>query len=76
MCWSKRAGSAASDGPATAGSGRDVAANQRLHAALQAMVQEEAAELFIPPLEYCTDNAAMAAMAVEHWRQQQFVRWT
>ena len=36
------------------------------------MVREEDAELFIPPLELCTDNAAMAAVAVEKHRQQ---RW-
>ena len=29
---------------------------------------EEEAELFIPPLELCTDNAAMAAVVVEKWR--------
>ena len=33
---------------------------------------EEGAELFIPPLALCTDNAAMAAMAVEYWRQKAF----
>jgi N6-L-threonylcarbamoyladenine synthase len=37
------------------------------------MVAEEGAELFIPPLNLCTDNAAMAALAVEKWRCQQ---WT
>ena len=52
--------------------GGGVAANQALRAALESMVQEEHAELFIPPLKLCTDNAAMAALAVEKWRQQQY----
>jgi N6-L-threonylcarbamoyladenine synthase len=34
------------------------------------MAREEHAELFIPPLRLCTDNAAMAAVAVEKWRQR------
>jgi N6-L-threonylcarbamoyladenine synthase len=38
------------------------------------MVKDEGAELYIPPLELCTDNAAMAAVAVEKWRQQQWAR--
>ena len=32
------------------------------------MCRKEGAELFIPPFEWCTDNAAMAALAVEKWR--------
>ena len=52
--------------------GGGVAANQALRAALESMVQEEHAELFIPPLKLCTDNSAMAALAVEKWRQQQY----
>jgi N6-L-threonylcarbamoyladenine synthase len=52
--------------------GGGVAANQALRAALTAMVKEEAAELFIPPLGLCTDNAAMAAIAVEKWRLGQW----
>jgi N6-L-threonylcarbamoyladenine synthase len=32
------------------------------------MAAEQGAELFIPPLSLCTDNAAMAALAVEKWR--------
>jgi N6-L-threonylcarbamoyladenine synthase len=50
--------------------GGGVAANRCLRAALEQMTQEEGAELFIPPLALCTDNAAMAAMAVEKWRRQ------
>ena len=33
---------------------------------------KEGAELFIPPLSLCTDNAAMATLAVEKWKIGQF----
>jgi N6-L-threonylcarbamoyladenine synthase len=36
------------------------------------MCAEEGAELFIPPLSLCTDNAAMAALAVEKWKRGEF----
>ena len=36
------------------------------------MTRAEGAELFIPPLALCTDNAAMAAVAVEKWRAGAF----
>ncbi len=49
--------------------GGGVAANRCLRAALEAMAREEGAELFIPPPALCTDNAAMAALAVEKWRR-------
>ena len=52
--------------------GGGVSANQSLRAALEQMVKEEGAELFIPPMKLCTDNAAMAAIAVEKWRQRQW----
>jgi N6-L-threonylcarbamoyladenine synthase len=52
--------------------GGGVAANRSLRQALGQMVQDQHAELFIPPLELCTDNAAMAAIAVEKWRGQQW----
>jgi N6-L-threonylcarbamoyladenine synthase len=48
--------------------GGGVAANRCLRTALAAMAEEEGAKLLIPPMELCTDNAAMAAMAVEKWR--------
>jgi N6-L-threonylcarbamoyladenine synthase len=48
--------------------GGGVAANRCLRAHLDAMARQEEAELFIPPLSLCTDNAAMAAIAVEKWR--------
>jgi N6-L-threonylcarbamoyladenine synthase len=48
--------------------GGGVAANRTLRQALQRMATEEKAELHIPPPSLCTDNAAMAAQAVEKWR--------
>jgi N6-L-threonylcarbamoyladenine synthase len=36
------------------------------------MTTKMGAELFIPPLNLCTDNAAMAALAVEKWKLGQF----
>jgi len=50
--------------------GGGVSANGALRAGLEAMAKREAIELFIPPLNLCTDNAAMAAVAVEKWRHQ------
>lgn len=52
--------------------GGGVSANKALRSALEAMVQQEGGELFIPPLSLCTDNAAMAALAVEKWRLGEF----
>ena len=52
--------------------GGGVIANARLRTALTAMCHQERTELFIPPLEWCTDNAAMAALAVEKWRAGEF----
>ena len=51
--------------------GGGVAANRHLRAALEKMMREQAGELFIPPLELCTDNAAMAAVAAEKWRAKE-----
>jgi len=50
--------------------GGGVAANRCLRTALEEMTKDEGAELFIPPLSLCTDNAAMAAVAVEKWRRR------
>jgi N6-L-threonylcarbamoyladenine synthase len=50
--------------------GGGVAANRTFRAALERMAAEEGAELFVPPLALCTDNAAMAALAVEKWRRR------
>jgi tRNA N6-adenosine threonylcarbamoyltransferase len=52
--------------------GGGVAANKALRAGLERMVDEEGGELFIPPMKLCTDNAAMAAVAVEKWRRGEF----
>jgi N6-L-threonylcarbamoyladenine synthase len=52
--------------------GGGVAANQRLRRGLAEMAAEVGAEVVIPPLSLCTDNAAMAAQAVEKWRRGQF----
>lgn len=52
--------------------GGGVAANQALRSALEATCADQDAELFIPPMSLCTDNAAMAAIAVEKWRHQQW----
>jgi N6-L-threonylcarbamoyladenine synthase len=52
--------------------GGGVAANRRLRSALGEMIAGLGGELFIPPMEYCTDNAAMAALAVEKWRRGLF----
>jgi N6-L-threonylcarbamoyladenine synthase len=52
--------------------GGGVCANRALRAALEAMTVRDGVELFIPPMALCTDNAAMAAVAVEKWRRQMF----
>jgi N6-L-threonylcarbamoyladenine synthase len=52
--------------------GGGVAANRALRSRLQAMTAAEGSELFIPPADLCTDNAAMAALAVEKWRHADF----
>ncbi|AMV27310.1 tRNA N6-adenosine threonylcarbamoyltransferase [Gemmata sp. SH-PL17] len=52
--------------------GGGVSANKPLRAALEAMCAKEGAELVIPPLNLCTDNAAMAALAVEKWKRKEF----
>lgn len=52
--------------------GGGVIANQALRCALKTMCDQEGAELFIPPMALCTDNAAMAALAVEKWQQRDF----
>ena len=48
-----------------------MSANRSLRAALQAMCEREGAELLLAPAEFCTDNAAMAALAVEKWQRGQ-----
>jgi N6-L-threonylcarbamoyladenine synthase len=46
------------------GVGGGVAANARFRERLTAMAREMRVELFIPPLALCTDNAAMAGIAL------------
>lgn len=45
--------------------GGGVAANARLRERLEQLATEEDVELFVAPLVYCTDNAAMGAIAWE-----------
>jgi N6-L-threonylcarbamoyladenine synthase len=52
--------------------GGGVSANRALRAALEKLAASERIELFIPPMTLCTDNAAMAAVAVEKWRRHEF----
>jgi N6-L-threonylcarbamoyladenine synthase len=52
--------------------GGGVAANRALRAAMQSMAAGENVEIFIPPMTLCTDNAAMAALAVEKFRRGMF----
>jgi N6-L-threonylcarbamoyladenine synthase len=52
--------------------GGGVAANLTLRGHLAEMCHKEGAQLFVPPMSLCTDNAAMAAMAVEKWRARDF----
>ncbi len=52
--------------------GGGVTANQALRGSLQTMCASHGVELFIPPMNLCTDNAAMAALAVEKWQRGQF----
>ncbi len=52
--------------------GGGVTANKTLRAALEAMAAKEGFELHIPPMSLCTDNAAMAALAVEKWKLGEF----
>jgi len=40
-----------------------VAANSELRASMEAMAEERQVELYIPPVQLCTDNAAMIAAA-------------
>lgn len=52
--------------------GGGVAANRRLRERLEEAAQQRSFELHIAPPHLCTDNAVMGAIAVEHWRAQQF----
>jgi N6-L-threonylcarbamoyladenine synthase len=48
--------------------GGGVAANSRLRERLSAACVAQGAQVLIPPLDLCTDNAAMGAIAVERFR--------
>ncbi len=52
--------------------GGGVAANRPFREALGRMCEAQGVELIIPPMSLCTDNAAMAAMAVESYRLGRF----
>ena len=52
--------------------GGGVAANRRLRERLQQEIESVGAELHIAPIELCTDNAVMGAIAVERLRAGQF----
>lgn len=49
--------------------GGGVTANQSLRSALEEMARKNRVTLIIPPMAWCTDNAAMASLAVESWRR-------
>jgi N6-L-threonylcarbamoyladenine synthase len=52
--------------------GGGVAANRRLRQRLEEAAAQPGWELLIAPLDMCTDNAVMGAIAVEHWRAGDF----
>ena len=52
--------------------GGGVSANRALRERLASVCDRVGAELFIPPMDLCTDNAAMAALAVEKWEAGEF----
>ena len=49
--------------------GGGVAANSALRQHLETMCQSEGIVLVVPPLSWCTDNAAMAAVVVDRFRR-------
>lgn len=48
--------------------GGGVAANRRLRSQLESRCEEEGVEVHIAPMELCTDNAVMGAIAVERYK--------
>lgn len=52
--------------------GGGVAANTRFRQALDAAAEQYGFELHIPPLNLCTDNAVMGAIALERFKAGQF----
>jgi N6-L-threonylcarbamoyladenine synthase len=63
---------AAATGYRTLCVGGGVAANRRLREQLQTATRQAGIELHIAPMEMCTDNAVMGAIAIERWRAGQF----
>ncbi len=54
-----------------------VSANSGLRKALQEEAVKHAWQVFVPSFEYCTDNAAMIAMAAHYlYEKQQFEDWS
>jgi N6-L-threonylcarbamoyladenine synthase len=52
--------------------GGGVAANSQLRQGLDELQREEAIDVIVAPMEYCTDNAAMAAIAWELYGESRF----
>lgn len=52
--------------------GGGVAANSRLREKLETLANKRRVEVIVPPLNFCTDNAAMAAVAWERFTLGQF----
>ena len=52
--------------------GGGVAANTRFREVVQAAASQAGYELHIPPLNLCTDNAVMGAIAIERYRAGEF----
>jgi len=52
--------------------GGGVAANRLLRRRLDELARDTGTELVVAPLEWCTDNAAMAAVAWEHYERGTF----
>lgn len=52
--------------------GGGVAANSRIRQRLAELCEQSDCERFVAPMEYCTDNAAMAAIAWESYHKGQF----
>jgi len=48
--------------------GGGVVANQRLRQQLEVTARRLDIQLHVPPLNLCTDNAVMGAIAIEHWK--------
>ena len=73
MCWfAKPRRSLEQTGLKFLAVGGGVSANRRLRRRSRKCVDVEGVEFFVPPLDLCTDNAAMAALAVEKWKRGEF----